>query len=124
MNKIDAVIEKASVHDIYDLFGRKPKGLKFNDTDAIVITARAEDGNKINHTFYFCLKPDGTFDVETVSKDGSRARRHRLASFLKYYGMTENVKEYNIKEGINEWKGKTIELIPGEKEGERSIYIP
>lgn len=123
MEKLRAVIEEASIHDIYDLFSKKPKGLKFNDTDAIVVTAKTEDGDTITHTFYFCLKPDGSFDQETISKDGSRARRQRLASFLKYYKIAENVKEYNIKERIGEWKGKTIEVVPGEKEG-RIIYIP
>lgn len=122
MEKIRAVIEEASLHDIYDLFRRKPAGLKFNDTDAVVVTAKTEDGKKITRTFYFCLKPDGTFNVETVSKDGGRARRHRLASFLKYYGLAENVRGYNIKERICEWKGKSIEVVAGEKEG--SIYIP
>ncbi len=122
MEKLKAVIEKASIHDIYDLFSVKPKGLKFNDTDAVVVTAKTEDGDTITHTFYFCLKPDGSFDQETISKDGSRARRHRLASFLKYYGIAENVKNYNIKDNIGEWKGKTIEVVP-EKEG-RIIYIP
>jgi hypothetical protein len=124
MEKIGAVIEGAGLYDIYDLFSRKPRGLKFNDTDAIVISAKTKDGSIITKTFYFCLKPDGTFYPETISRNGSRARRHRLASFLTYYGIAENVKEYNIKKGIGEWKGKTIEVVPGEKEGERSIYIP
>jgi len=122
MEKIKAVIENASLHDIYDLFRKKPGGLKFNDTDAIVVTARTEDGKKITKTFYFCLKPDGTFDEETLSRDSSRARRHRLASFLKYYGIAEKVKGYNIKERIGEWKGKTIEVVRSEKDA--SIYIP
>lgn len=124
MEKTNAVIKKAGIHDIYDLFARKPKGLKFTDTDAIVISAKTEDGSIITHTFYFCLKPDGTFDPKTISKDGSRARRQRLASFLRYYKIAGNVEEYNIKEGISEWKGRTIEVVSGEKDGEKSIYIP
>ncbi|TAN45754.1 MAG: hypothetical protein EPN24_02000 [Candidatus Methanoperedens sp.] len=122
MEKVKAVIEEVSIHKIYDLFSSKPGGLKFNDTDAIVVTAKTQDGNRITHTFYFCLKPDGTFNQETISRDGSRARRQRLVSFLKYYGIAGNVKEYNIKERIGEWKGKTIEVLPSEKDG--SIYIP
>ncbi len=122
MEKARAGIEGASLHKIYDLFSRKPGGLKFNDTDAIVVTAKTEDGKKITRTFYFCLKPDGTFDEKTVARDGSRARRHRLASFLRYYRLAENVKEYNIKERIGEWKGKTVEVVFDEKDG--SIYIP
>jgi hypothetical protein len=121
MEKARAVIEEASLHDIYDLFKRKPAGLKFSDTDAIVVTAKTEDGKKITRTFYFCLKPDGTFDEKTVAS-GSRARRRRLASFLRYYRLAENVRGYNIKERIGEWKGKTIEVLPSEKDG--SIYIP
>jgi hypothetical protein len=122
MEKAGAVIEEASLHKIYDLFSRKPGGLKFNDTDAIVVTAKTEDGKKITRTFYFCLKPDGTFDEKTVARDGSRARRQRLASFLRYYRLAENVKEYNIKERIGEWKGKTVEVVFDEKD--ESIYIP
>lgn len=122
MEHIDAVIEEASFHKIYDLFSRKPKGLRFNDTDAIVVTAKTEDGKKITKTFYFSLKPDGTFDEKSVSRDGSNARRQRLASFLRYYHLAENVKEYNVKERIGEWKGKTVEVLPSEKAG--SIYIP
>ncbi len=122
MEKVRAVIEEASFHKIYDMFSRKPGGLKFSDTDAIVVTAKTEDGKKITRTFYFCLKPDGTFDEKTIARDGSRARRQRLASFLRYYRLAENVKGYNIKERIGEWKGRTIEVLPSEKDG--SIYIP
>lgn len=122
MEKVRAVIEEASLHKIYDLFSSKPGGLKFNDTDAIVVTAKTEDGKKITRTFYFCLKPDGTFDEKTIAMDGSRARRQRLASFLKYYGIAGNVRGYNIKERIGEWRGKTIEVLLSEKEA--SIYIP
>jgi len=119
MEKLRAVIEEASLYNIYDLFKRKPSALKFNDTDAVVVKAKTDDGKKITRTFYFCLKPNGTFDVNTISRDSSKARRHRLASFLKYYGLAENVREYNIKERIGEWRGKSIEV---EKEG--NIYIP
>ncbi len=122
MENVRAVIEEASLHKIYDLFSRKPGGLKFSDTDAIIVTAKTEDGKKITRTFYLCLKPDGTFDVKTVARDGSGARRQRLASFLTYYGITDNVKGYNIKERIGEWKGKSIEVLPSEKDA--SIYIP
>jgi len=122
MDNLTAVIEEASFHDIYDLFHRKPRGLKFNDTDAIVITARTEDGRKITRTFYTCLKPDGTFEEKTINGDGSQARRQRLASFLRYYGLASNIKKYNVKERISEWKGKSIEVLPGESSG--SIYVP
>ncbi len=122
MEKARAVIEEASIHKIYDLFSTKPGGLRFNDTDAIVVTAKTEDGRKITRTFYFGLKADGTFDEKSIAADGSRARRQRLASFLKYYGIAGNVKEYNIKERIGEWKGKTVEVVFDGKDG--SICIP
>lgn len=122
METISAVIENASVHKISDLFNKKPRGLKFNDTDAVVVTAKTADGMRVNRTFYFCLKRDGTFNVKTITKDGSRARRRRLASFLKYYKLAEDVKRYNIQEKVGEWKGKTIEVYSGEYG--MNVYIP
>jgi hypothetical protein len=122
MEAIEAIIEKASIHKISELFTRKPPGLKFNDTDAVVMTAKTRDGKVVSRTFYFCLKPDGTFYEETISKDGSRARRQRLAEFIRRYGMAQDVANYNIKEKINEWCGTTIKVVPTEKEG--ILYIP
>ena len=122
MKTLEAVIEEASIHKISELFSRKPPGLKFNDTDAVVVTARTGDGRLVSRTFYFCLKPDGTFYEKTIRKDGSLARRRRLAKFIRQYKMTQDVRTYNIKDRIGEWKGKTIEVVPSEKEG--IIYIP
>jgi hypothetical protein len=122
MKKIKAVIENASIHKISDLFRRKPRGLQFNDTDALVVTAKTEDRRTVRETFYFCLKPDGTFNAETISRNGSRARRQRLAAFLRYYKIAESAKGYNIKEGIEGWKGKEVEVVS--REGWDSIYIP
>lgn len=119
---IKATIENAGVYKISELFARKPKHLKMTDTDAVVVTAKTPDGKKVTKTFYFCLKPDGTFNVNTVGKDGSSARRRRLAAFLKYYKLAEDVKGYNIKEKVGEWKGKTIEVVPDEKGP--IIFIP
>ena len=120
--KIEAVIEDAKIHKISDLWARKPKGLHFNDTDALIVTAKATDGKTVSETFYFCLKPDGTFNVDTVSKDGSHLRRQKLADFLTHYKITDMVKGYNIKEGIKEWKGKKIEIVPYKDNG--YIHIP
>jgi hypothetical protein len=122
MEKVKAVIEDASIHKIFDLFKNKPRGLKFNETDAIIVSAKTDDNKKILRTFYFCLKPDGTFDENTAAMDGSRARRHQLSSFLINNGITDHIKEYNLKERIGEWKGQTIEAILSEKNG--SIFIP
>ena len=122
LEKIGATIQDAKIYKISDLWRRKPRGLKFNDTDAIVVTLRAQDGSTMKETFYFCLKPDGTFNVNTVSKDSSQARRRRLASFLKHYKITGNVDEYNLKEEINKWKGIEVAVV---KVGDSGfIYVP
>lgn len=122
MEKIKAKIEEAMIYKISDLWARKPKMLKFNDTDAIVVTLRTEDGSVMRETFYFCLKPDGTFNVQTISKDGSHVRRLRLANFLKHYGMTDDVRHYNLKENIDQWKGK--EVLLAKSKDTHYIYVP
>ncbi len=122
MEKVNAIIEDAKLCNIYDLWKKKPRGLHFNDTDALIITARMANGKEIKETFYFCLKPDGTFNVDTVGHDGSRARRERLAAFLKHYKFTDDVKGYNIAEEVENWKGKKIEVIP--YRGGGYIHIP
>jgi len=122
LEKISATIQDAKIYKISDLWRRKPRGLQFNDTEALVITLRTPDGSTIKETFYFCLKPDGTFNVNTISKDRSQARRRRLASFLKHYKITGNVDEYNLKEGIKRWKGIEVAAI---KVGDSGfIYVP
>lgn len=120
--KIGAMIEEAKIYKITELWARKPKGLRFNDTDALIVTAKTKNGKTIRETFYFCLKPDGTFNVDTVSKDGSHVRRLRLASFLRHYKMTDNVDEYNLKEGVKTWKGKEVLVVKAEGSG--FIYVP
>jgi len=122
LKTINATIEDAKIFKISYFWSKKPRGLKFNDTDALVITMRAQDGNTIKETFYFCLKPDGTFNINTVSKDGSHVRRQRLANFLKHYKITSNVDEYNLKEGVNKWKGIQVAATKAGDSG--SIYVP
>jgi len=122
LEKVSATIQDAKIYKISDLWCRKPRGLKFNDTDAVVVTLRAQDGSTIKETFYFCLKPDGTFNAKTVSKDHGGARRRRLASFLKHYKIADNVEEYNLKEGIEQWKGMEVSVS---KVGDSGfIYVP
>lgn len=108
--KVKATIQDVEITKISDLWSRKPKGLGFQDTDAIIITAKTSDGKTIKDTFYFCLKPDGTFYTETITRDGARARRQRLASLIKHY-ITKDIKGYNIAKKINEWKGKDVEVV-------------
>ena len=123
MDKVKAVIEDAGVYKIGDLFTKKPSNLKINETDAIVVTAKTERGDRVvSRTFYFCLKPDGTFYEESIARNGSRFRRHRLASFLRHYKIAEDVKRYNIREKIGEWRGVPVEVVPIEKDG--IIYVP
>ena len=122
METMNAVVEEADVCKISDLFRRKPPGLGFNETDALVIKARLEDGRQIGATFYFSLKPDGTFEEEPMGRNAIKARRHKLASFLRYYGMTDEIDKYKLKDRISEFKGGNVEVIP--IKGELSIYIP
>jgi len=122
METMKAVVEEADVYKISELFRRKPPGLGFNETDALVIKARLEDGRQIGATFYFSLKPDGTFEEEPMGRNAIKARRHKLASFLRYYGMTDEVDKYKLKDRISEFKGGNVEVIP--INGELSIYIP
>ena len=110
LEKINATIQDAKLYKIADLWSKKPRGLTFNDSDALVITLRAQDGSSIVETFYFCLKPDGTFNVNTANR-GSQARRQRLASFLKHYKITDNIDEYNLKDGIEQLNGIKVKAI-------------
>jgi hypothetical protein len=123
MERTKAIIEDAGVHKIVgDLFRRKPPGLRFNETDAVVITARTEDGRIMTDTFYLCLKPDGTFEEQSMGSDASQWRRHRLAKFIRYYGFAEDISIYNLRDKVSGWKGRAVEVLPSEK-GE-IIYVP
>jgi hypothetical protein len=122
MERIGAVIEKAEVHKISDLFRKKPPGLRFNETDALVISARTEGGKEARATFYFSLKPDGTFEEDILGASTAKARRHKLAAFLRYYNITADVNKYKLKERVNELKGRNVEAVP--IDGEVAIYFP
>lgn len=122
MEKISATIEDSKIYKISDLWRRKPRGLKFNDTDALIVTLKTSDGDIIKETFYFCLKPDGTFNVDTVSKDSSHERRLRLARFLKHYKIKDNVREYNLKKEVENLRGKEVTVMKCDSYG--FIYVP
>jgi hypothetical protein len=122
MQPITAVVEEAQVYKISQLFHKKPPGLAFNETDAMVIKARMQDGREIGATFYFTLKPDGTFEEEPLGRDAVKARRHKLAAFLRYYRLADEVDKYKLKERIHELKGRSVEVIP--IHGELCIYTP
>jgi len=122
MKKIRAVIEGAGVYKISDLFRTKPAGLRFNETDALVVTARSDDGRKFKSIFYFSLKPDGTFEEEILGTDAAKFRRHRLAAFLRYYKIAEDVSVYNLMNRVDELKGLNVEAVS--QDGEMAIYVP
>jgi len=117
-----AVVEEAKVQKISDVFPRKPPGLRFNETDVLIVIAKANDGKQIGATFYFSLKPDGTFEEEILGKDAAKARRHNLASFLRYYRLTDDINRYKLKERISELKGQEVELVL--VQGKLTIYFP
>lgn len=89
---VKAKIEEVRVCSVYDLWRRKPISLGFEDTDAIIVSAKTDKGERVTETFYVCLKPDGTFNANALSRR-SRARRERLARFLRGYGIADAVKE-------------------------------
>jgi len=122
LERINATIKDAKIYKISNLWRKKPRGLKFNDTEALIVTIKTSDGDIIREAFYFCLKPDGTFNVDTVSKNSSRARRMRLANFLKHYEITDNVDKYNLKEGVEKWRDKHVTIIKSDDSG--FIYVP
>lgn len=119
MEKISAEIEDARIQSVYDIWRRKPPGLRFCDTDVLTITATTEEGEEVKDTFFLSLKADGTFAVNTAHRI-SRLRRKRLAKFLRHYDITEEVTKYNLRKGIEEWKGKKIEVV---KSNGRHIFV-
>jgi hypothetical protein len=54
MEKISAEIEDAKIQSVYDIWIRKPSGIRFCDTDVITITARTEEGEEVKDRFFFC----------------------------------------------------------------------
>lgn len=121
MEKKNAVIEDAKIYDVFDLWKRKPKCLTFNDTDVIVVTAKAKGDEKVKETFFTCLKADGTFSLETPNRI-AKSRREKLAKFLTYYKLTDSPEDYNIVDNVSKWKDKKVKVV--KDGGEHYIYIP
>jgi len=102
-----AIIKDVKLKSIFDLWGKKPQGLSFADTDAIVLTIKA-NSKTISETFYCRINANGT--LATAGADKLSLRRQKtLQVFISKYITKE--KNYNIRKRINEWKGKTVELI-------------
>ena len=102
-----SIIKDVKLKSIFDLWERKPQGLSFADTDAIVLTIEA-NGKTISETFYCRITANGTLATTGANKL-SLKRQKMLQVFINKYISKE--KNYNIRKRINEWKGKTIELI-------------
>ena len=115
----NAVIKDVSIKKVNSIWKRKPKGVGFEDTDAVIV--RTDSDNPVTETFYICLKPNGTFEPNAINKN-SQAQRRRLVRFLKYYGFAQEIKGYNIQEKHKDWVGKKIEVVSSEN-GDY-IYIP
>ena len=121
MERMSATIEEAKVCKISKLWRKKPPGLTFADTDAVIVTVKAADGRSVSTTFYMRLKSDGTFSTSAL-RAGGRARQQRFAKFLKHYKLAEDVERYNVREGVEGWKGKSVEIVPYKRGG--YIYVP
>ncbi|MDI6884265.1 MAG: hypothetical protein QMD00_03945 [Hadesarchaea archaeon] len=120
---VSATITDAKVCKISKLWRKKPLGLSFAETDAVILTLETPDGKKITETFYVGLKADGTFSTAAISKGrGSRARQKRFADFLTRYKITKDVKSFNVKKSIGDLKGKKVEVVP--YKGSGYIRVP
>ena len=102
-----AIIKDVKLKSIFDLWKKKPQGLSFADTDAIVLTIKANN-KTISETFYCRINANGTLATAGANKLSLR-RQKMLQAFINKYISKE--KNYNIRKRINEWKGKNIELI-------------
>lgn len=112
VKRVDAIIQDVKVSRVAEIFKRRPSSLRINETDALIVRAKTADGREAARVFYLCLKADGTVDLETIASGLSRARRNRLTSFLRYYGLV-NSKErrYKLKESIKSWSGRHVEAL-------------
>ena len=115
MERLNAKIEDAKVCKLNELWRKKPPGVTFADTDAVIVTAKTADCRTIKETFYLRLKADGTMSTAAVDKI-SRAKQQRFAKFIERY-ITKEIKGYNVKERAGEWKGKNVEVVPYKQTG-------
>lgn len=109
MSEVSATIEDAKLCKVSDLWHKKPTGVTFGDTEAIIVTAKTPDGRMIRQIFYLRLKADGSLSTAAISKI-SRRKQLQIARFLERY-ITRDVKGYNVRERVNEWRGKSVNVI-------------
>ena len=84
----------------------KPQGLGFSDNDVIVISLRTTDGNTFSQDFYCRLKGDGTLG-HSITKTSEKRQRELQIFIEKYISKDKN---YNIRNNIDAWKGKDVEV--------------
>ena len=111
-------------HEISDLWEEGP-GLLRGDSDIIVVIAEIlegeERGKKVTETFNALLKYDGTLERNAQSSI-NRNRRRIVKRFLEHYGMTEDIKKYDILGNLDGWIGKEVEVFF--YGGEYRIFVP
>lgn len=102
-------IKKAGIVKVLDIFKKhKPRGVHLTDTEAIVLSIKAEDGREVGETFYACILPDGRINTKQMSHRATASQR-RLANFISKY-ITPDVTRYNVKQNIRKWVGIPVEL--------------
>ncbi|MEW5896492.1 MAG: hypothetical protein AB1668_02265 [Nanoarchaeota archaeon] len=105
-----ALIQKAELKRIDDVWKKhKPQGLGFSDNDAIILTLETKGGekeDKFTVTFYCRLKGDGTLGHSMTH--ASEKRQLELRNFINKYISKD--KKYNVRENLNKWKGKDVEV--------------
>ncbi len=102
-----AIILNVKLKRINEIWKKhKPQGLGFSDNDVIILNLKRDDGKKFSQDFYCRLKADGTLG-HSITKTSER-RQKELQNFIKkYISRDEN---YNIRNNINKWKGKEVEV--------------
>lgn len=121
MEKIKAVIKDVKIRKIRELWRKRPTGVDFGDTEAIILTLETDEGKVLQHVFYVRLKANGTFSTSVIFPR-SRAKQMALARFLKYYKITEDIKSYNVLKGVKDWIGKKVDIVSCKKIN--YLYIP
>src|SRR3989338_1552632 len=84
----------------------KPQGLGFSDNDVIILDLKTSDGNKFTQNFYCRIKADGSLGHSITKR--SEQRQKELQIFIKKYISKDG--KYNIRENIDKWKGKEVEV--------------
>lgn len=102
-----ATIQNARIKRIDEVWKKhKPQGLGFSDTDAVIVEIRTDQGKIFAQDFYCRIKGDGTLGHSMTH--ASEKRQQELQNFIKKYISKE--RSYNIRENIDKWKGKEIEI--------------